>query len=141
MLFYKKGLREFLAACGVRGSSCDTPPCGGVSHEQGGVSHEVVLQLVEFMGPRHGLLVLMDWRSMRPWELFYKKCLREFLGACRVRGTSANTVAQDAVFAEGGVEGPHRFVFDLETISQHEKAAGRPKRLSGHPRRLSGRPR
>ena len=25
---------------------------------------------------------------------------------------------------EGGVEGPHRFVFDLETISQHENAAG-----------------
>ena len=36
------GLREFLAACGVRGTSCGTPPCGGVSHEQGGAPHEVV---------------------------------------------------------------------------------------------------
>ena len=50
-----------------------------------------------------------------PSDLFCRKGLREFLAACGVRGTSANTVAQDTVFAEGGVEGPHRFVFDLET--------------------------
>ena len=59
-----------------------------------------------------------------PSHLFYKTGLREFFAACGIRGTSANTVAQDTIFAEGGVEGPHRVVFDLETISQHEKAAG-----------------
>ena len=114
MLFYKKGLREFLAACGVRGASCDTPPCGGVSHEQGGVSHEVVLQLVEFMGPRHGLLVLMDWRSMMPWELFYRKGLREFLAACTVRGTSCDTPSQDGVSHE-----VDRVSHDVDRVSQN----------------------
>ena len=59
-----------------------------------------------------------------PSHLFYMKGLREFLAACGVRGTSANTPSQDGVIAEGGAEGPRRVVFDLETISQHEKAAG-----------------
>ena len=31
-LFYKTGLREFLAACGVRGTSCDTVSQNTVSH-------------------------------------------------------------------------------------------------------------
>ena len=56
-----------------------------------------------------------------PWMLFYKKGLREFLAACGVRGTSANTPSQDGVIAEGGAEGPRRVVFDLENISEHEK--------------------
>ena len=45
-----------------------------------------------------------------PSDLFYRKGLREFLAACGVRGTSASTVAQDTVVAEGGVEGPRRLM-------------------------------
>ena len=77
-----------------------------------------------------------------PWMLFYKKGLREFLAACGVHETSASaapcgavvaeggdepSVSADArasAFAEGGAEGPRRVVFDLENISEHEKAAG-----------------
>ena len=32
-LFYRKGLKEFLAACGVRGPSSSAPPQGGVADE------------------------------------------------------------------------------------------------------------
>ena len=59
-----------------------------------------------------------------PSHLFYKKGLRGFLAACGVRVTSATTVSQNTMVAEGGAEGPRRVVFDLENISEHEKAAG-----------------
>ena len=45
-------------------------------------------------------------------------------GACVFHEPSANTQAQDGAFAEGGSEGHRRFIFDLENISEHEKAAG-----------------
>ena len=35
MLFYKKGLREFLAACGVHEPSASAAPCGAVVAEGG----------------------------------------------------------------------------------------------------------
>ena len=37
---------------------------------------------------------------------------------------SASADARASAFAEGGDEGPRRVVFDLENISEHEKAAG-----------------
>jgi hypothetical protein len=43
-----------------------------------------------------------------PSDLFYRKGLREFLAACGVRGTSANTLSQDRVFAEGGPLQPNQ---------------------------------
>ena len=39
-------------------------------------------------------------------------------------GTSCDTVAQDTVSHEVVGEGPRRIIFDLENISEHEKAAG-----------------
>ena len=39
-------------------------------------------------------------------------------------GTSCSTPLQNGVLHEGAGEGPRRIIFDLETISQHEKAAG-----------------
>ena len=59
-----------------------------------------------------------------PSYLFYKTGLQEFLAACGVRGTSCSTPLQNGVLHEGAGEGPRRIMFDLETISQHEKAAG-----------------
>ena len=41
MLFYKKGLREFLAACGVVEPSASAPPCGGVLAEGRLVAYEI----------------------------------------------------------------------------------------------------
>jgi len=52
-LFYRKGLKEFLAACGVRGTSWSTQAQDGVLHEVDGVLHEVVG--VTGGGRTHGL--------------------------------------------------------------------------------------
>ena len=67
-----------------------------------------------------------------PWDLFYRKGLKEFLAACGVRGTSWSTQAQDGVLHEvDGVlhevvgEGPRRIIFDLENISKHENVIWR----------------
>ena len=57
-------------------------------------------------------------------EIVFKTGPREFLAACGVRGTSCDTVAQDTVSHEVVGEGPRRIIFDLENISEHEKAAG-----------------
>ena len=75
--------------------------------------------------PRLALFALLKMFAPRyePSDLFYKKGLREFLAACGVRGTSANTPSQDGVIAEGGAEGPRRVVFHLENISEHEKGS------------------
>ena len=56
-LFYRKGLREFLAACGVRGTSCDTVA-------QDTVSHEVVGE-----GPRR---IIFDLETIREIRVFRK---------------------------------------------------------------------
>jgi hypothetical protein len=76
--------------------------------------------------PRLALFALLKLFApgYNPSDLFYRKGLREFLAACGVRGTSWGTVAQDTVLHEDAGEGPRRIIFDLETISQHEKAAG-----------------
>ena len=50
--------------------------------------------------------------------------MREFLAACGVREPSCSTVAQDTVLHEGASEERRRVIFDLENISEHEKAAG-----------------
>ena len=39
-------------------------------------------------------------------------------------GPPANASYRSEAFAEGGVEGPRRIIFDVENISQHEKTAG-----------------
>ena len=57
-----------------------------------------------------------------PWDLFYRKGLKEFLAACGVRGTSCDTQAQDGVSHEVVGEGHHRIIFDVDNISKHEKA-------------------
>ena len=59
-----------------------------------------------------------------PWDLFYRKGLQEFLAACGVRQPSTSTQTQDGVLVEGAGEGPRRIIFDVENISEHEKAAG-----------------
>ena len=75
--------------------------------------------------PRAPVVLFSTWKTSAEVLAGDRKTgLREFLAACGVRGTSANTPSQDGVIAEGGAEGPRRVVFDLETISQHEKAAG-----------------
>ena len=48
----------------------------------------------------------LPWSRYNPSYLFYKTGLQEFLAACGVRGTSANTPLQNGVIAEGGAEGP-----------------------------------
>ena len=66
----------------------------------------------------------LSWSRYNPSYLFYKTGLREFLAACGVRGTSCDIVFQDTVSHEVVGEGPRRIIFDLENISEHEKAAG-----------------
>ena len=83
--------------------------------------------------PRLALFALLKLFAPRydPWDLFHRKGLKEFLAACGVRGTSWGTQAQDGVLHEVDRvlhevvgEGPRHIIFDSETISQHEKAAG-----------------
>ena len=57
-------------------------------------------------------------------DLFYRKGLQEFLAACAVHGPSQDTLSQGRVSHEVASEGPRRIVFDMENISEHEKAAG-----------------
>ena len=51
-LFYRKGLREFLAACGVRGTSCDTVAQDTVSHEVVGEGPRRIIFDLETRCPR-----------------------------------------------------------------------------------------
>ena len=76
--------------------------------------------------PRLALFALLKSFApgYQPSDLFYRKGLREFLAACGVRGPSTTTLSQDRVVVEGSGEGPHRIIFDVENISEHEKAAG-----------------
>ena len=59
-----------------------------------------------------------------PWYVFHHMGLKEFLAKCGVHEPSANTSGCPPAFAEGGAEGPRRITFDVENISEHEKAAG-----------------
>ena len=103
--------------------------------------------------PRLALFALLKMFAPRyhPWLLFYRRGLKEFLAACGVHEPSASAAPCGAVvaeggdepsasadtrvsaFAEGGDEGPRRVVFDLENISQHEKAAGAKSPIRGDP--------
>ena len=76
--------------------------------------------------PRLALFGLLKTVAPRydPWLLFYRRGLKEFLAACGVHEPSANAPTREGAFAEGGNEGHRRFIFDLENISEHEKAAG-----------------
>ena len=51
-VFYRKGLREFLAACGVRGTSCDTVAQDTVSHEVVGEGSRRIIFDLETRCPR-----------------------------------------------------------------------------------------
>jgi hypothetical protein len=76
--------------------------------------------------PRLALFALLKCFApgYEPSDLFYRKGLREFLVACGVREPSCSTLSRDRVLHEGAGEGRRRIIFDLETISEHEKAAG-----------------
>ena len=57
--------------------------------------------------------------ASRPWQSRITRCaLFAFIGP------PANASYRSEAFAEGGVEGPRRIIFDMENISQHEKTAG-----------------
>ena len=62
-----------------------------------------------------------------PWYVFHRMGLKEFLAKCGVHEPPSNTSgcppADDEVAVEGA-DGPRRIIFDLENISQYEKAAG-----------------
>ena len=76
--------------------------------------------------PRMALFALLKLFApgYSPSDLFYRKGLREFLAACGVHGSSWTTVSQDTMLHEDAVEGPRRIIFNMENISEHEKAAG-----------------
>ena len=79
--------------------------------------------------PRLALFALLKMLAPRydPWDLFYRRGLKEFLAACGIHDPSSATPLQDGVADEGadeGADGSRRVIFDVETISEHEKAAG-----------------
>ena len=92
------------------------------------IEHGSKLAIVKRQGckPRLALFALLKILAPRydPWALFYKKGLKEFLAACGVHEPSASAPPRGGIFDGGGVEGPRRVIFDVENISEHEKAAG-----------------
>ena len=76
--------------------------------------------------PRLALFALLKMFAPRdpPWWLFYRRGLKEFLVACGVHEPSWSADAHASVLHEGASEGRRRVIFDLENISEHEKAAG-----------------
>ena len=79
--------------------------------------------------PRLGLFALLKTFAPghNPWYVFHRMGLKEFLAKCGVHEPPSNTSgcppADDEVAVEGA-DGPRRIIFDLENISQYEKAAG-----------------
>ena len=74
--------------------------------------------------PRLALFALLKAFAprSRPTDLFYRQGLKEFLAACGVHGPPANASYRSEAFAEGGVEGPRRIIFDVENISQRPRS-------------------
>ena len=89
------------------------------------------LPVVERRGckPRVALFALLKTFApgYNPWYLYYRMGLKEFLAACGVHEPSPSSWSTGGcplVLHEDAGEGPCRIIFDVETISQHEKAAG-----------------